>query len=183
MATLTVKTRLPTRDVQARFVSLPKILAGSAPDPLGLRRMFFAIFARKLYSLIYEAYKIKSLGGTDSLGHSWRGLKKRTVKRRLSSSFLSRYPLSAQLLVNRVNDRLLESFRPGQVSGANYIPSREQRYLLESFRLLLGSEVPYAAKVHAKRRLWPARMRPWIEQATNLAFDHVLIRLTRSLES
>jgi len=182
MAELRVKTKLGSREVRRRLASLPKIIAGEQPDPLGLRRVFFAIVARRLYELIYEAFIIKSQGGSDSLGNSWRGLKKATIKKRTRASFVSIYPLSSRLLINRVSDRLLNSLKPGQVDGLhNYIPPQNQLYLIEFNRLILGSNLTYSKYVHKARRLWPARMKRWIEDAVETAMDYVILKFAKSL--
>lgn len=181
MAELRVKTRLSLKEVKRRFAALPAILSGQALDPLGLRPIFFAIFARRLYELIHMAYVIKAEGGTDSLGNTWRALRPRTIKKRISKSFLDKYPMSARLLINRVTDRLLDSFKPGTITGNAYIPPANQKYVVEINRMILGSDVPYAGAVHKRRRLWPARMKDWIRDATNVALDRVFEILARSL--
>lgn len=181
MAELVVKTKLNTREVKKRFADLPRIISGEKADPLGLRRFFFAVFARRLYELIHEAYRLKSMGASDSLGNNWRALKPKTIKNRTRASFISKYPLSAQLLINRVSDRLFNSLAPGRVAGQDYLPTKDQTFILSSKELILGSNVEYSNRVNKLRRLWPARMKAWFQDAVSLALDRTLIRLAKSL--
>lgn len=183
MAQIKVKTRLKLREVKRRLAILPSILAGERPDPIGLRRYFFALFARRLFELIHTAFNVKSAGGTDDLGNNWRPLKPKTIKKRSSPSFIAKYPLSARLLINRVTDRLFKSFEPGRVTAAGYLPAAEQRYILQAQQLILGSDVPYFADVHKRRRLWPARMKAWINDAVGVALDFTMIRYVQTFPS
>ena len=182
MAELVVKTRLKSGEIKKRFALLPKIIAGQAADPYNVRAYFFALVARYLYERIHEAFIVKAAGGTDSLGNSWRALKRSTIKRRLSPKFVQMYPQSAHLLINRVTDRLLNSLAPGQISGHNYIPPREQLYLLKINELILGSDVHYSGSVNKLRRLWPRNMKRWISDACDMALDKCLLFVTRNLE-
>jgi hypothetical protein len=182
MAELVVKTRLKSSEVKKRFALLPKMISGQAPDPYNVRPYFFALVARYLYERIHEAFVTKAAGGTDSLGNSWRALKPKTIKRRLSPRFVQMYPQSALLLINRVTDRLLNSLAPGQISGVGYVPVREQLYLLKINELILGSDVPYSGKVHSLRRLWPRNMKRWITEACDMALDKCLLLVARKLE-
>lgn len=181
MAELVVKTRLKSSEIKKRYALLPKIIAGQAADPDNVRPYFFALVARYLYERIHEAFITKAAGGTDSLGNTWRALKPKTIKRRLSPKFVQMYPQSAHLLINRVTDRLLNSLAPGQISGASYLPPKEQLYLLKINELILGSNVPYSGKVGKLRRLWPRNMKRWITEACDMALDKCLLLITRRL--
>ncbi len=56
----------------------------------------------------------------------------------------------------RVSDRLMNSLAPGSLSGAEYIAPTEQVYQRHWGSITIGSKVPYAAKQHNTRPLWPS---------------------------
>lgn len=179
MASTIIKVRLPLREVKRRFAALPAILSGQARDPHGLKRYFHAVLARFLYQKIHAAYRVKALGGSDELGNSWRPLAKSTIKRRLSPSYLEKFPKSAKLLILRVSDRLYRSFRPGRISGSDYVPVTDQLYDITPKGFEIGSTVEYAAFQHKKRPLWPRYMKAWIKEGIDVALGYVFERLAR----
>ena len=185
MASTTIQVRLPLSKLKARLAQLPGIITGRLPDPFRLRPLFFAVIARSLFRSIYEAFKLKSLGGTDNLGASWRGLKPSTKKRRLAPSLLSRFPLSAQLYILRVSDTLYDSLKPGSIAGSQYRPAKNQLYELTTRALELGTTVNYAEYVNRRRPLWPARIARWIQSAISEALGVVcelyVIRMAREV--
>lgn len=181
MADLVVKVRLSAREVRKRFAELPAVLSGTKPDRDGIRSYFFAVLARELMSLIHKAFRDKSMGGSDSLGNSWRGLSPKTVKRRRRPSLIDRFPLSAKLYILRVSDALFRSLAPGRVVGDDYHPPENQIYKLTKSGLALGTELHYAAVQHRKRPIWPEEMLPWISEAIDTALSLTLTRMTRNM--
>lgn len=58
-------------EIERLIRSLPAILAGSAPDELGIARGFKARCAHTFFMIIRENFIIKSRGGTDEAGIKW----------------------------------------------------------------------------------------------------------------
>jgi hypothetical protein len=181
MTTKTIRVRLPATEVQRRLKNLPKILSGTAPDPDGLRQYFFAIVARYLFNKIHAAYRIKAMGGTDELGNTWRALRPATIRRRLAPKFVARFPKSAELQILRITDTIFNSLQPGRISGTQYTPRPNQLFELDRNELRIGTEVEYAPFVNKKRRLWPARMRPWINEAIDIATSKTIERMAENM--
>lgn len=71
---------------------------------------------------------------------------------------------SRQVPIHVVSHRLEESLKPGQLSGGQYTPPDEQVFQFQGRSLRMGTEVPYADRLHKTRRLWPPirKMKPWI---------------------
>jgi hypothetical protein len=174
---------MSAREVYRRFAELPGILAGSANDPRGLRCYFFSILARELMTLIHEAFRVKSLGGTDSLGESWRSLATRTIRKRQQPRYIQKFPLSARLMILRVSDTLFKSLAPGELVGDDYRPPTNQLYRLTREGLYLGTNVSYAKYVHKTRPLWPAELQSWLDYAIDVALGYVLERLAIQLST
>lgn len=80
----------------------------------------------------------------------------------------------------RVTDRLLESVSPGMVADEAYHPPKEQiaTFAPGKAELVLGSKVPYAKFVHAKRKLWPskANLGKWLGPILAAILPKVLAR-------
>jgi hypothetical protein len=178
---LTIRVRLPAREVHRRIAELPLVLSGSKPDRSGLRSYFYAQVDRSLMGLIHEAYRIKAMGGTDSLGESWRALATKTIKKRLSPNYVARFPLSAKLLILRVSDTLFKSLAPGWLVGDDYKPPENQLYKLTRGGLELGTQVHYAQAVHKHRPLWPDELDHWLSHAIDVALGNTLERLATQM--
>ncbi|MBW1953240.1 MAG: hypothetical protein JRI66_09185 [Deltaproteobacteria bacterium] len=82
MAVLREQVRL-RRVPRARLVSelrdLPRYLSGRLPDVHRYGAVFKAHLARALMEKIYQAFLLKSRGGTDDAGYRWKPLKRETL--------------------------------------------------------------------------------------------------------
>lgn len=210
---------------------LPGILTGRmrGVDSDRLRRTFVAAYAHSMFTNIHRAFLVKSRGGTDETGTTWKPLKPETIAaRRLSgpsrfafaarrgrglltaaqdrrwrgifASAMTRFeaegfaPAEARAMAGQLawailkkqgaqtrlavlsrrrvpilidRGRLERSLRPGAVSGFVYRKPKEQIVEDRGQTVVLGTSVPYAARQHRTRRLWPTvrRMRDWTRQA------------------
>lgn len=70
------------RFVRGVFNNIGGYIDGSKPDRHGIGNIFWTHLTHYLYKKIHEAYIIKSQGGTDELGNSWKPIKKETVAKR-----------------------------------------------------------------------------------------------------
>lgn len=69
-------------EVRALISSLPRELLGRGTNKHRLYDLFWTTIARTLFSYAAESYDIRSHGGTDALGNSWKPLSPRTVASR-----------------------------------------------------------------------------------------------------
>jgi hypothetical protein len=181
MATTTIKTKVSAKDVKSILHDLPTILAGKKHDRWDIREIFFGTLAHELYKSIHTSCLIKSKGGADSTGQ-WKPLSARTIKNRLNKKLSKRFPLSNQLMINRVSDKLLETLAPGEFDGTRYKPKRNQKYHHARGVLTLGSKLTYSSYVHQRRELWPEDISEWFEPALELATARVVQRLKEVLQ-
>jgi hypothetical protein len=77
-----VKYRGSKRQLKALLHKLPGILDGRLPDEYKIGQFFRTHLAYFLLQKIYRQWLIKSKGGTDDLGYSWRPLKRETIAAR-----------------------------------------------------------------------------------------------------
>lgn len=66
-----IRTSRPRHEVKAILRSIPGAIKGTGPDIYGLGEHYRSALIYSLLTSVYEAYLLKSLGGTDSLGNSW----------------------------------------------------------------------------------------------------------------
>lgn len=163
--TISIKTRLSRLKVAGFFRELPAILSGTAPDPHGVRNAFLGAFCRSMFQSISKAYVAKSKGGADDLGNTWNPLKPKSIAYRLRPKTVSRYPLSSKLWIMQLSQRLLKSLQPGDVVGGRYKPPTGQIVEVDGHTLTFGSDVPYAGRQDAMRRIVPAHIKPWVDKA------------------
>ena len=77
-----VRTKQPKEKLQALFRSMPSIISGRRIDQFGLKDIYWNAFYHHLMFKIHEAFMIKSEGGTDETGESWKALKQATIAQR-----------------------------------------------------------------------------------------------------
>lgn len=181
MARIIIRPRLNKAAATKLIKNFGGILSGKEIDAYGVRDVFFGTMAFHLYSKMYQAFLQKSVGGSDDLGESWLPLSESTIKRRVSAWFTAKHPLSADLQINRVDDTLLNSLKPGTFSGT-YTPSPNQYFNYQRGNLHLGSSLNYASYVHAKRPLWPDDMTPWVSEAISKAIEATILHIKRLVE-
>lgn len=159
-----------------RFRALPSIVAGK-PDPDGLHTIFRHAFVHKLLSIIHEAFLIKSLGGTDSLGHEFAPLSAKRIKQKSSPKFQARYPGVIPHAIMRVTDDLVNSYMAGLISGESYSPPKNQAVILRGNLIKIFSQVEYADAQAKRRPFWPDDISPWINEAITAGIEALIERL------
>lgn len=83
MATpLKVRTKQPREKLLELSRFLPSIISGRRIDQFGLRPVYWNAYRHHLMSKIHEAFMIKSEGGADETGESWKELKRETIAQR-----------------------------------------------------------------------------------------------------
>lgn len=162
---LVIRTTKPSAEIRRLIHNIPDILAGRAPDPQGFRDAFWGAVAHHIFSKVSEAFLAKSNGGTDELGNSWDPLRKPTIQSRLKPSRIRKHPLSAELRIMRVSDRLLRSLLPGAYNGYHYSPPEDQLFRVENGNVVLGSLVEYAPAQAKLRPIFPPNINRWIKEA------------------
>lgn len=160
--------------------NLPAILTGREKnDPHNLRGTFLSAFTHRLIEQMYDSFEIKSLGGTDDLGHKFAPLSPKRLKQKSSAWFRRKYPKSIPHAIMRVTDKLFDSFRPGQLGLATYTPPKNQMIELRNNLLKITSKVEYAEYQNAKRPFFPDDIGPWISSAINAGLEALALRLER----
>lgn len=114
---------------------IPHALAGRAPDPLGLRELFFGTVANLMFERIQDEYEVKLAGGTDLAGVAWQELSPATIAKRLRAG--------------RTDDRILiesESLITSLTGGTGAAPSGAAGQVNEMTPdgVTIGSEVGWA---------------------------------------
>ncbi len=98
---------------------------------------------------------------------AWSVLKREGAKTKLQAYG------SRQVPIGKVSGRLEASLKPGTLSGSNYTPPLGQILTFNAGSFTMGSEVPYAAAFHKRRRLWPTiramKQAGWLQEATRKA--------------
>ena len=140
------------------------------------KKRYKALVLFQLFGIIHRNFVIKSKGGTDSLGNKWKPLAASTkIYKPLLPSERRKFKLrgrtkkealsSREPLILILTRRLEQSLRPGQVVDDRYIPSPEQIAKVVGSQVIVGSKVPYAGDVSAKRPAIPENIDPWIDEA------------------
>ena len=103
---------------------------------------------------------------------AWAILKSQGAKTRLETLGDRKVPILV------VSGRLSDSLEPGSVEGTAYLPPPEQLFERHWGSVTMGTKVPYAAKQHKTRPLWPsgaAMMRAgWFGRAAKKAIKAVV---------
>ena len=79
-----------------------------------------------------------------------------------------------------VSGRLERSLKPGRAATQSYVPPPDQIYNLETSQLEIGTSVPYAAKQHETRPLWPGNVSNWISESLAFAVEKFSRRVVRN---
>lgn len=72
-----VTTKTP-HAVTVLVESLGSVISGDAPDPHGIKEVFWSAFAHSLATSVHNSFIIKSSHGTDELGEKWPDLDPKT---------------------------------------------------------------------------------------------------------
>lgn len=126
----------------------------------GENRIWKGIFASTLARLAPRVGENKAKALAARL--AWGILKARGARTRLEALGGRKVP------IHIVTHRLERSLQPGTLSGRNYKPPEEQIFEIGGRGVIIGTAVPYGAKLHRTRRLWPSvrKMAPWLQTAT-----------------
>ena len=73
-----IRSNRPRREVEQILRTIPGAIKGTGPDPYGLGQAYRSALIHSLLTSVYEAFIVKSLGGTDDLGNSWPDIKPET---------------------------------------------------------------------------------------------------------
>lgn len=173
----TIRTRIPKRELVKLFRQLPGILSGSRPDRYNVGQSFRVSVGMSMLKQIHRSYITKARGENDSLALGWKPLAPSTIKQKKRLG-LSDYRAR---LINRRTDRLLNSLKPAEINYYHYRPPKDQVFRVQRKAVVVGSSVPYAKFVHAKRRLWPSmyKMRGWLRRAVVAGRDMVVLTLQK----
>lgn len=162
----------------ASIRNLPAILAGrNVKDPLKLRDTFVAAFTHRLLQKMYASFDIKSLGGSDDLGHKFAPLSEKRLKQKSTPSFRRKHPYAISHAIMRVTEKLLDSYSPGQLGTLKYFPPKNQVVEFRNNLIKITSKVDYAEFQNARRPFFPDDIGPWISEAITAGLDALVSRL------
>lgn len=149
-------------ELKAVLMGLPAILAGTAPDPLGLARGLQLRMGVALLSQIQQDFVVKARGGTGRDGVTWPKLAPSTIARRLAKEAGARKgkkasPFAGVVEILRDTGELFRSLSPGvdaAPSGAD-----GQVFRLSPGRVTVGTnKKPWHQDGNARlpaRKMWP----------------------------
>lgn len=158
-----------------------------------LTRSFNAWVVYYLLETIYQEFLVKSNRGTDSLGEKWAELSdSRRIYRALIRGEKTKYGIGRkkgtkkELLANRYppinidTKRLINSLKPGKVSGGEYIVSGpDQKVTINLSSINVKTVVPYASDVQEVRPFIPLDLTPWLRQAVAKAKSPMMQELRK----
>jgi len=74
------------RDVLLQVLrTLPGRIVGTTPDPEGFAAVFGGTFAHKFFTELHRNFMLRSRGGSDEFGRSWKPLSPATIRRKQHS--------------------------------------------------------------------------------------------------
>ena len=77
------------------------------------------------------------------------------------------------VLIMRVTDTIYNSLAPNHSGSRTYRPRRNQIFKQVGSRLEIGTSVPHAKYHNSTRPVIPDNIQPWVDEATETAFDAV----------
>jgi phage gpG-like protein len=117
--------------------SLPAVLSGRLPDPLGLGKVFFTHIGNAVLKLIQDDFLVKSKGGTGAGGVAWAPLKESTLERR------RRKGIEHEEILKQT-ESLLESLTPDQNNAVDAVRIAGQVFEYAVGSITVGTDIPYA---------------------------------------
>lgn len=144
---MNVTTKRSKKFVKAVFKNIPLFISGKKIDRHGIGRVFWATFIHEMFDKIHDAYAIKALGGTDSLGNSWPPLARETIAQRPVTGQLRRLGLTAKRTGTAFKNRERGLLSPQENILWKVIFSKTLRNLQKTMK---GPE----AKSYAARIAW-----------------------------
>lgn len=176
--------------------SIGGYISGRKTDDYGIGRVFWNTLTSYLFQKIYEAYVIKSYGGTDELGNAWEPLAESTVglKQRPTSALRSfrarerkslgglRSVRNQRRLIMRETDRLIKSLRPSIIRGMGYYSPREDQVVYQTKgKFTIGTNVEYAKYHNNTRPVIPDNAGEWVTEAIQEAVGQAKKRLIEAI--
>lgn len=131
---------------------------------------------KQIFGIIYHAYKDKmpddaALKLAGQL--AWTRMKNQGAITKIGTLG------ERDLLLLRITDNLYASLSPGKFnpeSGYSKV-SRKQIFIISRGKLTIGTNVPYANMVSAKRPIWPEDISRWLDEAVDFAMDAVMSKI------
>lgn len=131
--------------------SLPAVISGRLPDPLGLGKVFFTYIGNAVLKLIQDDFVVKSNGGAGAGGVTWAPLKEATLERR------RRKGIEHEEILKQT-EALLESLTPDQNNAVDAARIAGQVFEYAVGSITVGSDVPYADYHQNGTAYMPARL-------------------------
>lgn len=196
MATKITIKRDELKRIRQMIKSIGGYISGRLHDEYGIGRTFWNTLTVHLFQKIYEAYVVKSHGGTDELGNTWAPLKESTVNQKIkptkslrsarskeSSLRGLKKPKDTRRLIMRETDRLITSLKPSIIRGSSgYSPRNEQIVYSTVSSFVIGTEVPYAKYHNSSRPVIPENAGVWVSEAINAAVESAKSRMIEVLK-
>lgn len=175
-----VRWRGTKEELLAELRVLPAVLAGRAPDPLGLSAAFLREIGTEILNQVKLDFLVKSAGGVGSDGVKWHPLKPETLERRRRKGFSGTDILEETAA-------LLASLEPPV--GSRSVPN--QVFKGAPGKVELGTAIPYGmvhqyGTVHVVPRPFlpagelPRAWEPAIEEAAERGLVKVLQMISDS---
>lgn len=176
--------------------SIGGYISGRKTDDYGIGRVFWNTLTSYLFQKIYEAYVIKSYGGSDELGNTWEPLAESTIglKQRPTSALRSfrarerkslgglRSVRDQRRLIMRETDRLIKSLRPSIIRGMGYYsPHPDQIVYQTRGKFTIGTNVEYAKYHNNTRPVIPDNAGEWVTEAIQEAVGQAKKRLIEAI--
>lgn len=175
--------------------SIGGYISGRANDQYNIGNVFWNTLVAYLFQKIYEAYVVKSYGGTDELGNSWPPLAESTVslKKRQTGALRSARtrerklrglssPKDARRLIMRETDKLITSLKPSIIRNSSfYAPRNNQLVYRTQKSITVGTEVEYAKYHDNTRPVIPPNASIWVVQGINAATNAAINRMVEVL--
>ncbi len=192
---MTTRIAIPRNGI-AKLKELTKniggYISGRKLDEHGIGRVFWNTLASYLFQKIYEAYVVKSHGGTDELGNAWEPLAESTVRMKKTATSALRSSRSKEKkylrglkpershkrLIMRETDRLINSFKPSIIRGFGEYTARNDQIAYKTTRsFVIGTDVEYAKYHNSTRPVIPDNADIWVKEAIEAAVDAARERL------
>ncbi len=183
MPVITIRVRGP---IQGKLKKIREVLVQGGA---GQRRLVFAV-GRAVLVKVYEAFKIKSEGGTDESGLKWKPLADYTIA--LKKSLKRRKP-SISLDILEETGKLLKSLTPPTQTAVAPARRTDQVFRIEKNAVVVGTSRAWARANHEgrpnkkpplpQRRLWPETERwprSWwraIAEVAKMEIVQIIIRI------
>lgn len=176
-----VRASIPEGLLNQRLANLEDILFGKSRKYAGLRRRFWSVVLQEFFRRLHRSLMAKTRRHADDLGNQWLPLKPKTIKRKSRKHWRrgvilppSRWPDNR----NRDTGDLIESFRPGILSGDVYTKVKNQiAKLLEAGGVEVGTSIEYADEAFETRPVFVDGYEKWLTESIAVAITKILPEL------